>query len=221
MLNSVRTRMFFLISTLVWATSFNAVAAPIEDAPLPRENEEENTPVDPQKMENLSIAKPKHVATDMPTFVERFNRENYFYSYKGELILHGGFTISFQDAAEPANLINPLIGFDYVFPNEFAPKWEMGVDLSFTSRAYIWFSRRHIVNEKGSFRPFYNYGIMQDFVPDQKLASLSNWDNYLIRVGAGLENTVSPPRSNVVELELAGGTKDLILMFTYGASWGF
>ncbi|MCB0350286.1 MAG: hypothetical protein KDD38_03825, partial [Bdellovibrionales bacterium] len=75
--------------------------------------------------------------------------------------------------------------------------------------------------EKGAFRPYYELGIMHKVVPDEKFASLSNWDNYLFRFGIGLSNILHPPKSVQLELEVAVGPEDILAFFSYGYAWGF
>ena len=102
-----------------------------------------------------------------------------------------------------------------------SPKWELGADLSFVGHGHVHVSRRTIYNEKGAFRPYYELGIMHKVVPDEKFASLSNWDNYLFRFGIGLSNILHPPKSVQLELEVAVGPEDVLAFFSYGYAWGF
>jgi hypothetical protein len=114
-----------------------------------------------------------------------------------------------------------LLGFNYLIPKQSSPQWEVGADLSLASQGHINVMRRFIYNERGSFRPYYKYGVMHKFVADEKFASLSNWENYLGKIGIGFEDILRPPRSLRLELEAAMGAEDIFVMFTYGYSYGW
>lgn len=226
-LNSVRTPVIFLIQTLVGLMIALGNSQPIlarthDEAPAPSKVQDVDEVAPPEKTENVSITPTEPPKGEVEAFVGKFNRDSYFYPYKKEIMARAGIVIGFRDSSDPRNVINPLIGFNYMIPSEFSPKYEVGADISFsTNRGHMWVMKRNIFNEKGSFRPYYNFGVMNNVVPSENLASFSNSENYLIRFGGGLENIIRPPRSGVVELELAVGRKDLLVIFTYGASWGF
>jgi hypothetical protein len=224
-IRKLRNSTFVLTLALTLLGVISSSAAPHSEAPSARTESEDDTPVVPKNIEDLSVtpvpmtASPK---TDIDSFVARYNRENYYFPYRQELIAHAGVVIGLRDSSSSSRLINPIVGFDYILPREFSPKYESGADLSvFTGRGHLWFMRRHIANEKGAFRPFYSYGIMHNFVPDERLASFSNYSNYLLRTAVGLENIMRPPKSAIVDLSLAVGQKDILVLFTYGASWAF
>lgn len=226
--------MNFLISTLVLLeltlgvslvmTSISiksALAAPHTDGPDPKKAEDPDQIASPEKLENVTLT-PAPPPRSVGAFVARFNRDDFLYSYKQELILHFGVVFGFKDSSNAKEIINPIAGFDYILPRPFSPKFEMGADISpLANRGHLWFMQRHIANEKGSFRPYYSYGLMNNVNPDEQFASFSNGQNYLARVAVGFENIVRPPKSAVVELVLAVGAQDMFALFTYGTSWGF
>ncbi len=216
------TRLVSLVSGSVFLSFESASAATHSEGPAPKRGDDPDVVAPPEKLENISVSPVKQFQGDIDAFVTKYNRNDFFYPYRQELIWHAGIVIGFKDSSNSSNIINPLLGFDYILPREFSPKYETGADLSLmTARGHFWFVRRRIINEKGSFRPYYSYGLMHNFVPDQRLASFSNSENYLVRVAAGLENIMQPPKSAIVELVLAVGQNDMLMMFTYGASWGF
>ena len=150
-----------------------------------------------------------------------FAIEPYSSEFKKEFEAHVGLVFGLRDSSDDDDLMNALIGFRYVLPRQLAPKWEVGADLSTVGHGHGYVARKHIYNEKGSFRPFYTYGLLHKFVPDEKFASLSNAENYLVRGSLGLADIVRHPKSVQLELVLAIGQEDILAMFTYGYAWGF
>lgn len=57
--------------------------------------------------------------------------------------------------------------------------------------------------------------------PDEELATSSNFENYLIRAGVGLEDIIKPPRSVRMDLDVAIGAEDIWVVFHYGYSFGW
>lgn len=213
-----------LFLTLVLAVSHKtAWSKTHEDAPPAKTISEdfEQVEVDPQKVENISISESHQNALIPDALITKFNKENYYHPYRQEINVHGGVVLGVQDSSDDKDLMNVLIGFSYMLPKIESPKWVAGADLSFVGHGHFYLVRRFIYNEKGSFRPFYHYGVMHKYVPEDKFASLSNWDNYLVRLGVGLADIIKPPKSVELELNVAAGTEDVLVMFTYGYSWGF
>jgi hypothetical protein len=214
-LTLVETLMVCFCGNSVWAT-------PHYDSPQPiTQGDTLDHEPDPQKIENISITPAPETRANVDDLVRRFNKSNYYYPYKQEVGAHIGLVFGFRDSSESKQLMNGLIGFDYLLPSHTSPKWEAGADLSAVGHGHIHVVRRFIYNEKGSFRPYYGYGLMHKVVPEDKFATLSNWDNYLLRADIGLEDIVRPPRSVKLDLFIAIGAKDMLAMFTYGWAWGF
>lgn len=210
-----------LLSVLILTFVVNLFASPHLDAPTKVAGPDEETViVDPERLENISIVEPRPM-TPSRALVERFDKADYFYPYRSDFSMHAGVVFGVKDSSDDDDLMNVLLGFGYTVPKLDSPKWHLGADLSMVGDGHFYVSRRFIYNEKGSFRPFYQYGVLHKMVPDEKFASFSNWDNYLLRAGVGLSDIVRPPRSVEIELNVAIGAKDILVMFTYGYSWGF
>lgn len=200
--------------------SDHAVAAPYLEEPSEKPKEEDlvAAPKD-EVLENISISKvPPSKA--MPTS-ESFDKKNYYYPFRKEIDLHIGSVMGIVDSSDDDDTFNALLGFSFVLPKLLSPKYEVGADLSTVGHGHLWVNRRKIYNEKSARRPYYEYGLMHKFVPDEKFASFSNWENYLLRIGAGIALTMRPGHSYRIELEAAAGIDDILVMFTGGYVWGF
>ena len=171
----------------------------------------------PETLENI-------VVTPAPTVTEKqldLNKSQYYYAYKKELDFHIGGVLGIEDSSEDEDEINMIFGFSYLLPKKTSPKYVAGADLSTVGHGHFYFARRSIYNETSSFRPYLDYGLMHKFVPDEKGASFSNWENYLLRVGAGFGDLRTPPKSAKFDVNFAIGTEDVLLLLTYGYAWGF
>ena len=121
-----------------------------------------------------------------------------------------------DDPDKESEILNYLLGFYWELPDRLGPKWEVGAAWTTMSLGHVNVMRKHIYNEKGAFRPFYRYGITLKIDPDEELATASNIENYLLRVGIGLEDIIKPPRSVRMDLDMAAGEEDFWVMFHYG-----
>lgn len=175
----------------------------------------------PESAENLSVGQVPQRTNRVDDYAARRSRRNYYYAYRQELDLHAGVVFGFQDSSDDEDLMNGLVGFSYVAPSLQSRRWVFGADLATVGYGHLHISKRKTYNEKGSIRPYYDLGLMQKLVPDEKLASFSNWDNYLFRIGIGFGTLMTPPKSSKLDLHLAVGKEDVLLLFTYGHAWGF
>jgi hypothetical protein len=204
-----------LVGSVVWAN-------PHTDAPTKVSAEEAGQiVVDEQKLENISVTPAPAKRATLDDFITHYNRKNYYYPYRQELALFVGAIFSIKDSFEDSESYHGLLGFSYLLPSQFSPKWEFAAALATVGDGLISFSRRSIYNEKGAFRPYFEIGLTNKLVPDEKFATFSNWDNYLVRFALGLADIRQPPRSAQLELEIAAGADDILVLFTYGAAWGF
>jgi hypothetical protein len=221
-LNSMSRRGWLHFLTLVsfFIATLAAHATPHFESPMPVTNDSTSThEPKPEAVENFSLTPAP--ATQIGKMVTRFNKANYFYPFHKEIAVHAGVVFGLQDSSDDDDLMNYLIGFRYVLPRPVAPRWEAGADLSTVGHGHVYVSKKFIHNEKGSFRPYYSLGVLHKFVPDEKFASLSNSDNYLARAAIGLADIVKHPKSVQVELALAAGIEDILVLFSYGYTWGF
>lgn len=200
------------ILLFLWSSAFAV------ESHLPHvEGRQENISITPVQLpagqsENLS---------DEALRVKLFDRSTYYYPYRQELELHAGAVYGVQDSSDDPDEVNEYLGFSYMLPRLESPKWIFGADLSLVGHGHVHVSRRHIRREKSAFRPFYQYGLLQKFVPEEKFASLSNWENYLLRLSVGFAVLTIPPGSAQLELAGAIGAEDTLVMLTLGYVWGF
>jgi hypothetical protein len=235
-LDPMNSRIFMNILTLVLAifaaltstlSASRVYANPHTEAPQAKDTKEEEpeTPPPPAYTNDfLSVTPVTAPAKDMSEMSRKFSKADYFYPYRQALTPRIGldFVLRHNDEDEDNDkIMNLMFGFNYLIKKDSSPQWEVGADLSLANQAYINVMRRYIYNERGSFRPYYKYGVMHKTVADQKFASFSNWNNYLAKVGMGFEDIIRPPRSLRLELEAAMGAKDIFIMFTYGYSFGW
>lgn len=169
----------------------------------------------------MSITEVGDEPKNISEFAKHYSKENYFYPYRQSLTPRVGLLFGLRDSSDEDDIMNVLLGFNYLVKRAASPHWELGADLSLASHGHINVMRRHIHNERGSFRPYYKYGFTHKLVSDEKFASFSNFENYLARVGVGFEDILRPPRSLRLELEAAVGIEDTFIIFTYGYSYGW
>jgi hypothetical protein len=194
--------------------------APTSDAAAVEEVTEE--PPEAFKNDRLAVTPVEtNEPKNMHEYSRRFSKADYFYPYRQTLSPRVGTIFGLRDSSDEKDLMNLLMGFNYLIPRHSSPQFEVGADLSLANHGHLNFMRRHIYNERGSFRPYYKYGVTHKIVAKEKFATFSNWDNYLARMGVGFEDIVRPPRSLRLELEAAVGAEDVFVVFTYGYSFGW
>ena len=146
-----------------------------------------------------------------------FHRRTYYYPFQHELIAFvGGITGVEKLSNSTAAADGAVFGIAYL-----SHAWEGGGEYSTAGREQFWLARRRVSHPNDAFRPYFSYGVMHDLISDEQLASFSNWDNYLARVGVGFEDVTTPPSSIQFELVAAAGLRDYLLLATCGMSWGF
>lgn len=220
--------LFFCVASTV---IFNcAYASPHIDAPTQTQEQiEKSEPptsytTDAQKLENISV-------TDVPSQDKQqnlmsglsaiYNRENYYYPYRKEFSVYAGVVAGIVDSSDDEDLMNFLLGFNYVLPQQLSPRWSVGAELSTVGRGHVHVAKRFTHNEKAAFRPYYEYGVMHKVVPEEKMSSISNLDNYLLWGSIGFSDIRRPPKSIQFQLMAAAGKEDILLMLTGGYAWGF
>ncbi len=180
---------------------------------------------------NLSVAPVPHLTphdSDKLKWSKTFHRDTYFYPYRSELVAFiGGVAGNEATSNSTQNAAAGVVGVAYVFPSnsdlanrDVNSAWEGGGEYSTANREHFWFARRHIFHPTDACRPYYSYGVMHDLVPNEQLASFSDWDNYAVRVAAGFQDVTSPPRSIQFELVAAAGIKDVLVLASIGMAWG-
>ncbi len=217
--------------TLVFFCESPTFASTHEDAPTKTSEDAEGlgadlnggkTP-DPSLLENIAVTPPppSDAHNSMKDWAARFDKRNYYYPYRKEFEVHAGIVLGILDSSEDEDFMNYVFGFNYLLPKQLSPRWSVGADLSTVGRGHLHVARRFIYNEKGAFRPFYEYGGMHKIVPDEKLSSFSNSENYLLWGAVGFSDIRHPPKSVTCQLQAGIGLKDFLVMLTLGYTWGF
>lgn len=220
-----------IILTLVLLTLHVSFASADPHTDAPTQSQQEINKMDrstsytdnPYKIENISITE---VQTDarrnsIDNLVTIYNRDNYYYPYRKEFSVYAGVVLGVLDSSDDDDFMNYIFGFNYLLPQLVSPRWSVGAELSTVSNGHVHVAKRHTINEKGAFRPYFEYGGMHKFVPDEKMASLSNKDNYLFWGAIGFSDIRRPPKSVQFQLMAAVGLKDVLIMLTGGYAWGF
>ncbi|MCB0365141.1 MAG: hypothetical protein H6624_10480 [Bdellovibrionaceae bacterium] len=218
-LYSMHSRPNLIFLTLVLCFELAAHGAPPSDLsdPPPPPNEE-GKPIDevnPDVIEsnNLSItpvemseAEKKEISYVYP----------YLQSISPRIIL-----IADLDAIREGESVPYGLGVTYLAPRKRQPQWEGGADLFSNSDGHLHLGLRWVHFSDNYFRPYYKAGIAHVWKADEKLASFSNWKNYYLKGAVGFEDVIKPPMSARLEMELAVGTEEMLIMFSLGYSWGF
>lgn len=213
-------------------TKSTAWSAPHEDAPTQVQQNAEGPaldrvdsikPPDQNVLENISVTPPppSNARNSVRDWASRFDKGNYYYPYRKEIEAHFGIVLGITDSSDDEDLMNYVVGFNYLLPKQLSPRWSVGADLSTVGNGHLHVARRFIYNEKGAFRPFYEYGGMHKIVPDERMSSFSNSDNYLLWGAVGFNDIRRPPKSVTCQLQAAIGLEDFLVMMTLGYSWGF
>ncbi len=141
----------------------------------------------------------------------------YIYPYRQALTPRIGLVTSTDDDEPDTS----LLGILYLWPRYLPPQAEIGADFVNKRGGHINFSVRDIFFERGYFRPFWLWGITHEVVPEDRLATFVNIENYYFRVALGMEEVIVLPQSFRLELELLAGTRKQMAIVSAGCSWGF
>lgn len=114
-----------------------------------------------------------------------------------------------------------LFGISYMLPRTRSPQIEFSFDILTDSRGHFSAMLRRIFNERQSFRPYIKAGATLSANADEKLATASKLENYLLRASVGMEDVIELPMSVRIEFELALGTEEQIAIMNFGYSWGW
>lgn len=114
-----------------------------------------------------------------------------------------------------------LFGISYMLPRNRSPQVEFTFDLLTNSKAHLSAMLRRIFYERESFRPFVRAGVTLAADSDERLATFSNWENYLARASIGMEDVIEMPMSVRLEMEVLIGSRDQMLVFSFGYSWAW
>lgn len=209
--------MFFLTLVLV----IGAEAAPLSEemeilSPRESQNEPDRTPssTQPNLIEQNSLS-----ITPVEVKRETTKKASFFYPFL-QSISPRLFLIADLDLLRDGQLPYGL-GVSYLVPQLHQPQWEVGADLFSNSNGQISVSLRQIYFADNYFRPYIKLGLGHIWRAEEKLASFSNWKNYLLRAGIGFEDVIKIPMSARIEVEAALGTETSFFIMSLGYSWGW
>jgi hypothetical protein len=114
-----------------------------------------------------------------------------------------------------------LVGITYMLPKRRAPRWEIGFDVVVDDGAHFSIGQRHIWGEPHSFRSYVKISALLAANAEEKLATITDIDNYFLKLSVGLEDVIKMPMSVRLETELVAGLERQYLIFSFGYSWGW
>lgn len=213
-----------LISGLdVYSKGSTAWAAPTQELELRPETADEPTETvestSDLKDKNLFITEPP-VYSETHTSAQRTNGRSTYFPYKQSMSPRIGILLD-PSLIRDSGKFPMLFGISYMLPRDHSPQIEFSFDLLTDSRAHFSAMLRRVFYERQSFRPYVRFGLSLDADAEERLATFSDFDNYLARAGVGLEDLISDPMSIRFEIELAVGTKEQMAIFSFGYSWAW
>lgn len=212
------TRSLLLLSTLVLSDFAGAAPSPpsssLNESPpaMQESKDDESKATDILKASGMAI-------TPVKINTKETQKPDFYYPYQ-QAISPRLVLVANLDLLRQGKLPYGL-GFSYLAPSKRPPQWEAGGDLLTDSYGQIFLCRRHISFADTYFRPYYKYGLAHIWKAEEKLASFSNWNNYLLRAGLGFEDVIKLPMSARLEIEVAAGSGGFMIFFSMGYSWGW
>lgn len=131
--------------------------------------------------------------------------------------LRGGLFISTESPLEPI----PTFGIAYVWPKLFFPKWEIGADVISGEGGVLHLGKKHMWFERTTYRPFFIWGPSLRVTPAAQLATFLDWENMMLRISIGFEDSLTPLRSIRFEIQGLFGLSEQMASFFVGHTWGF
>lgn len=113
-----------------------------------------------------------------------------------------------------------LFGFSYTsYQEHFA--WEGSFDSLTNSQGYFGVLARKMFFTDETVRPSLKAGVNLNAKSRERLATVSNWVNYALRLGLGLEEDQTKTRALRLDLEMLMGEEDQALLLTFGSAWSW
>ena len=203
------------LMTFVVMTSVNiAVAAPQQDVQLEIVPEAEEQTVDTN-----SLSDEKGVIVSTPTEDSDQQKVRYFYPYRQSMSPKLGILLD-PDMLRESEV--PLaLGIRYMLPRRRSPQWEIGFDILTEEGAHVYLGKRFITNPRRPFRPYFTVSGMLSAQAEERLATITDFKNYYVKLGAGFEDIIKLPMSVRIEVEFAVGLERQFAIFNFGYSWGW
>lgn len=192
-----------------------AYGSPDKDPELvlpPPEQEKVNGSTPPfHKEKNLSISPPPKIKKE--------KKEDFYYPWNQSMGPRFGLLIDINNIKEIG--IPYTLGLVYLLPKPNSPQWEAAFDLASNSDAHIDLGLRWTINERNAFRFFYKASVTHQWKAENRLASLTDFNNYWAKGTIGMEDVLKSPASIRLEGALAVGVQNLLIIFYLGYTWGW
>jgi len=166
-------------------------------------------------LDDMSISKPLPIPK-----VQQEAKQEVIYRYKQSMSPRVGIVLDPKTSTDKRKI--PFsFGFAFLFPSSKPTHWEFAADVLTSSEGQIEVSRRTIIDEMYSLRPYYRYGAFLRIKPEGQLASFTEIKQYGATAAFGIEDLVQKPASIRIEFEAGIGFKHQFAMLTFGYSWGW
>lgn len=217
-------RVRFRLNFLTFVITLTAICAPAHAKPEKAKVPTANPTSPPPPASTPPPAKPATeldeynlMPTPPPEPLPEEAAKTYVYPYRQQLTPRAGYVGS-NDDDDPYTY---MFGILYLWPRYVSPQAEFGADLVNKYGGHLNFAVRTTFYERGYFRPFWLWGLTHEAVPEDKLATFVNLENYYLRIGIGFEDVIKLPKSVRLEIEGLAGTEKQMYKICLGYSWGF
>lgn len=191
-----------------------AIAAPQQDVQLDAAPSEQQEPADVD-----SLSDEKGVIVSVPPIDSKNPKIRYFYPYRQSMSPKLGIILD-PDLLRNSDV--PLaLGVRYLLPRRRSPQWEIGFDVVTDEGAHIYLGKRFISHPRRPFRPYFTVSGMLSAQAEERLATITDYKNYYMKLGGGFEDIIKLPMSVRLEVEFAVGLERQFAMLNFGYSWGW
>lgn len=197
--------LFFIFAARGWASPIEVIES--ESQPSAQSEQPPAAPVP----DGLAISSPK------PGKLGKKAPEAHYYPFHQQFTLRVGKGSRLESTALDEN----VLGFQYLLPKFLAPKFEVGADLMENGRGHIHVGRRWIFYERSNFRPSLKISADHRIESKDRLATLTDHENYFLRLSGTFEYVFRSPYSLRLEPEGLIGAKGAVFLVTLGISRGW
>ena len=216
----LRGVLLIFLTLVLW--SARSFASPHSDSPPAKVEEEVGKKPSQFAVDNMTVTKPKkRKPRKIIDIARRFSKKDYYYAFHHSVRAFGGVNYLITDSTEDEDDFHYSLGASYEYLTGDSKSWEAEAMWTTYSLGGLSAFRKRIFNEKGSFRPFYRWGLTYKVVPEENLASATNFENFLIRIGIGFADMIKPPKSMRFDVDVAVGSEDTWIMAFFAYEWGW
>ncbi len=209
----VKIQLLTLVLTL--SAMPNAVASPAKPqmtAPADKVEADQPPAGDGREIDEYNL-----MPSPPPKSLPKGARDTYYYPFRQALTPRIA-AVAVDDRKNP---LEYALGVFYLWPRFRQPQAELGVDFLSRYGGHLNLGVRRIFFERNYFRPYYLFGLTHEVVAKDRLATVTNIDNYYVRIAAGMEDAIRLPKSVRLEIEARLGLERMMLFLSLGYSWGF